>query len=59
MASSGITAGFGLVMLLFVVIALLVVCFNPTPGGWLNGDYIDEHQGRGSIDDDWGLDALE
>jgi hypothetical protein len=44
-------SGVALFFVLMAVAVLGAVFFNRST----NGDWIDEHQGRGSIDDPWGL----
>jgi hypothetical protein len=57
MASTPLPPSVGLLMLLafaWVALTLFLVM-----GTQYNGDYIDEHQGRGSVEDNWGLNAFE
>ena len=56
MAPFQLPASFGLLLVIFGVAALVTLyVFRPQ----FNGDFIDEHVGRGSIEDDWGLDSLD
>ena len=49
----------GSAVLFFVIvfsIPLLVMMFNPSPHA--ESDYVDDRQGLGEIDDEWGLTGL-
>ncbi len=57
MQSMPLPASFGWLLVIFGVIAVWTFFFFAGP--MFNGDYVDEHVGRGSIEDDWGLDVFD
>ena len=57
MASTPLPLSAGL--LLLFAFAWVALTFFLVMGSQYNGDYIDEHQGRGSVEDNWGLDRFE
>jgi len=46
-------------LLLLLAFGWVALTFFLVMGAQFNGDYIDEHQGRGSVEDNWALSAFE